>query len=60
MIHWQTPLALIFAFASVVEWVHFQDALAKGDPVKMAGTAIAAIACGFMAAEMFRGVWRIF
>lgn len=59
MITWQLPFAFLFGFASVIEWMHFRDAMQSGDPIKMIGTAVAAIATGFIASECLRGEWRI-
>lgn len=56
---WQVPLALVFAFVSMIEWVHFRDALQDGDILRMAATAAAAVATGFIAAELWRGDWAL-
>lgn len=48
--------AAVLAFASAVEWSHFQR-FEKQRDWRTVTTACAAIACGYMAAEALRGKW---
>lgn len=49
-------IAGFLGFASVVEWAHFQDMEKRRDP-RVVTTALAAVACGYMAAEALTGDW---
>jgi hypothetical protein len=55
-VHWAI-FAVSLGFASVVEWAHFRRFQRKGDPMRMALTAVAAIAAGYMAAEALEQDW---
>jgi hypothetical protein len=55
-IHWLI-FAVTLGFASVVEWAHFRRFQRKKDPIRMATTAIAAIAAGYMASEALERDW---
>ena len=55
-LHWFI-FAVTLGFASVVEWAHMRRFQRKGDVSRMAFTAMAAIASGYMASEALEGNW---
>lgn len=55
-VHWFI-FAVTLGFASVVEWAHFRRFQRKGDRLRMATTAVAAIASGYMASESLEREW---
>lgn len=54
---WHLFWAAVFAYASVEEWRHMRRGMTKLDWLEIAGPAIAAVACGYMASEAIEGNW---
>jgi hypothetical protein len=48
--------AAVLGFASIVEWSHMRTFMRRAD-WRVVTTAMAAIACGYMASEALEGRW---